>query len=286
MELSKPADLPDYPYPQEQIFESQFWMQTQGWIEARTTYQFLVDRSIVQYSPMGIVILYNRVYECIQHMYTTYTNNFDTSHVAYPEHMTTEEQQAEWAVFAALQPPQADSSHLPSNTRRASTPTALHTYPVSYIPSYIFPASTSTSPHTSAPTSSPSTILPTHIASPSHASKLTQESAQDFLQQMLNPLVSNFEAAPPPEGLDQQDIPEMPTADEEEEAPQPPPPPPPKEWTESVYTFQDLQTQAHLCNWTGALQKQGLRLIDIMDVRTLTRFIRKSMWCWADSTLR
>ena len=94
MELSKPSDLPDYPYPQEQIFESQFWMQTQGWIEARTTYQFLVDRSIVQYSPMGIVILYNRVYECIRNMYTTYTNNFDTSHVAYPEHMTTEEQQA------------------------------------------------------------------------------------------------------------------------------------------------------------------------------------------------
>ena len=30
MELSKPVDLPDYPYPQDQIFESQFWMQTQG----------------------------------------------------------------------------------------------------------------------------------------------------------------------------------------------------------------------------------------------------------------
>ena len=49
-----------------------------------------------------------------------------------------------------------------------------------------------------------------------------------------------------------------------------------------VYTFQDLQTQANLCTWIGALQKQGLRLIDIMDVRTLTHFIRKSMWCWAD----
>ena len=99
---------------------------------------------------------------------------------------------------------------------------------------------------------------------------------------MLNPLVSNYEAAPPPEGLVQHDISEMPQTDEEEEATQPPPPPPPKEWTESVYTFQDLQTQAHLCNWTGALQKQGLRLIDIMDVRTLSQFIRKSMWCWAD----
>ena len=63
MELSKPTNLPDYPYPQEQVFESQFWMQTQGWIEARTTYQFLVDRNVVQYNPMGIIILYNRVYE-------------------------------------------------------------------------------------------------------------------------------------------------------------------------------------------------------------------------------
>ena len=99
---------------------------------------------------------------------------------------------------------------------------------------------------------------------------------------MLNPLVSNQDAAPPPEGLLPDDKSEIPHADEEEEAPQPLPPSPPKEWTESVYTFQDLQTQAHLCNWTGALQKQGLRLIDIMDVRTLTRFIRKSMWCWAD----
>ena len=80
MELSKPMDLPNYPYPQEQIFESQFWLQTQGWIEARTTYQFLVDRSVTQYNPMGIIILYNRVYECLSTMYTTYTNNFDTSH--------------------------------------------------------------------------------------------------------------------------------------------------------------------------------------------------------------
>ena len=28
MELSKPTDLLDYPYPQAQVFESQFWMQT------------------------------------------------------------------------------------------------------------------------------------------------------------------------------------------------------------------------------------------------------------------
>ena len=46
MEVSKPADLLEYPYPQDHIFESQFWMQAQGWIEARMCYQFLVDRDV------------------------------------------------------------------------------------------------------------------------------------------------------------------------------------------------------------------------------------------------
>lgn len=105
MELSKPIDLPDYPYPQDQIFESQFWLQTQGWIEARMTYQFLAERSVVQYHPMGIIILFNRVYACLSSMYTSYSNNYDTSHVAYPELITSKEQQAEWAIFAAIQPP-------------------------------------------------------------------------------------------------------------------------------------------------------------------------------------
>ena len=51
---------------------------------------------------MGIIMLYNRVYECVSTMYTDYTNNYDTSHVAYPEGLTIEEQQAEWAIFATL----------------------------------------------------------------------------------------------------------------------------------------------------------------------------------------
>lgn len=51
---------------------------------------------------------------------------------------------------------------------------------------------------------------------------------------------------------------------------------------EAVDTFQDVQTQADLCTWTGEMQKQGLRMIDIMDVRTLTKFISNAMWCWAD----
>ena len=92
MELSKPADLREYPYPQAQVFESQFWLQTQGWIEARTTHQFLVEWNVVQYQPMGIIVLYNRVYECISTMYTNYSNNYDMSHVAYPEQLTAEEQ--------------------------------------------------------------------------------------------------------------------------------------------------------------------------------------------------
>ena len=51
---------------------------------------------------MGIIILYNRVYECISTMYTNYSNNNDTSHVAYPENLMVKEQEAEWAIFVAL----------------------------------------------------------------------------------------------------------------------------------------------------------------------------------------
>ena len=53
MEVSKPTDLPDYPYPHEHIFASQFWLQTQGWIEARTTYQFLAERNFVPIQSHG-----------------------------------------------------------------------------------------------------------------------------------------------------------------------------------------------------------------------------------------
>ena len=90
-------------------------------------------------------------------MYTDYTNNYDTSHVAYLEGLTVEEQQAEWAIFVALQPPQEDTSTTPTN-RHTSTIAALHTYPLKYIPPYIFP--TTTTSHPSAPTTYTSPILP------------------------------------------------------------------------------------------------------------------------------
>ena len=113
---------------------------------------------------MGIIILYNRVYECISTMYTDYTNIFDTSHVAYPENLTIEEQQAEWAIFAALQPPQTDLSDT-HTTCKSSSIDALHTYPIHYIPSYIFPSATS--PSSSAPPAHSSPILPSEkILSP------------------------------------------------------------------------------------------------------------------------
>ena len=115
-------------------------------------------------------------------MYTNYTNNYDTSHVAYPENITAEEQQAEWAIFAALQPPQADPSDITSTNRRASTPAALHTYPVKYIPPYIFP--TSTSPSTSAPLTSASTILPNP---PSASTSPTQTSPPLPSPKILSP---------------------------------------------------------------------------------------------------
>ena len=74
----------------------------------------------------------------------------------------------------------------------------MNTYTVKYIPSYIFP--TSTSSHTSAPTTFPSIILPTNIASPqphdSHKAQYNAADTHDLVQQMLNPLVSNSDAAP------------------------------------------------------------------------------------------
>ena len=64
---------------------------------------------------------------------------------------------------------------------------------------------------------------------------------------MLNPLVSNSDVAPAPAMLIP-DLPtEMPQVEEEEDAKPSKTPEPPKEWTEHVYTFQDLQTQANLC---------------------------------------
>ena len=65
---------------------------------------------------------------------------------------------------------------------------------------------------------------------------------------MLNPLVDNDDAAPPPESLFPNITGDPPQVDEEVDTKQPPLPPPAKEWTEMVYTFQDLQTQANLCN--------------------------------------
>ena len=54
-------------------------------------YQFLVDSGITLYNPMGNIIMYNRVYECVSTMYIEYTNNYDTSHIAYLEELTIEE---------------------------------------------------------------------------------------------------------------------------------------------------------------------------------------------------
>ena len=232
MEVSKPFDLPDYPYPQDQIFESQFWMQTQGWIEARSTYQFLVDRHVVSYNPMGIIVLYNRVYECLSTMYTTYSNHFDTSHVAYPEQLTTEDQTVAWAIFTSHQPPLPDPSDT-TKSRQPSSTTALHTYPVMNIPPYILP--TSTSLHSSAPTMPSPPILPTPPAS--HNVQEDAATTHNLVKQMLDPLVKNSEAVlAPVESIP--DLPaDLPQEEEDEEAKPSKAPEPPKEWTEHVYTF-------------------------------------------------
>ena len=59
-------------------------------------------------------------------MYIDYSNDYDTSHVAYPEGQMFEEMQAEWAIFAALQPPPEDITTT-ATCRSTSTPVDLHT---------------------------------------------------------------------------------------------------------------------------------------------------------------
>ena len=127
-----------------------------------------------------------------------------------------------------------------ATTRQSSSTIALHTYPTHYLPSYIFghstPPSASISPtHASIVLPSEKPLSPHQPDTYKHTQG--QTGAHDLLQQMLNPLVSNHDAAPPLEGLVQDDISEMTHGDEEEEAKQPLPPPPPKEWTKNVYTF-------------------------------------------------
>ena len=80
-------------------------------------------------------------------------------------------------------------------------------------------------------------------------------SQHHLVQQMLQPLVHNTDAAPAPKNLFSDNISDMPQVEEEEDQQHQPPPKPAKEWTEAVYTFQDVQTQANLCTWTGAMQK-------------------------------
>ena len=163
---------------------------------------------------MGIITLYNRVYECISTMYTTYTNNFDTSHVAYPKQMTAEEQSAEWAIFAALQPPQADGSNT-TTTHRSSSTTALHTYPIHYIPSYIFPNTTPPSASTS-PTQTSPILQSEKILSPGTTVQHQvhgEETTHTFVQQMLQPLIHNTDAAPVPNNLFPDTMLDMPQAE-------------------------------------------------------------------------
>ena len=81
-----------------------------------------------------------------------------------------------------------------------------------------------------------------------YLSQSTHTSTHDLLQQMLNPLVDKDDAAPPPESLFTNITTDSPQVEEEADTKRPPLPLPAREWTETVYTFQDLQTQANLYN--------------------------------------
>lgn len=95
LELSKPLDLEDYPYPHAQLVES---CLIQGWLEAKACYDYMVNLREMQYHLVGILILYNRVLECVSKMCDNYTNNFDTSHIMYPEIDPKNEEGLELAI--------------------------------------------------------------------------------------------------------------------------------------------------------------------------------------------
>ena len=59
---------------------------------------------------------------------------------------------------------------------------------------------------------------------------------------MLQPLVHNTDAVPVPNILFPDTTSEVPQTEEEEDKQHKPPPALAKEWTEMVYTFQDVQT--------------------------------------------
>ena len=63
-------------------------------------------------------------------MYTNYSNNYDTSHVPYPEGLTVEEQHTEWAIFVALQPPQADTHTIVSPLTTLTIPPSILLIPL------------------------------------------------------------------------------------------------------------------------------------------------------------
>ena len=83
-------------------------------------------------------------------MYTTYTNNYDISHVAYPKGQTLEEQWAEWAIFATLTHP-LEYFTTPISSRTQTAPEDLHTYTTKPINSSLLLTSTTIEPTLQAP---------------------------------------------------------------------------------------------------------------------------------------
>ena len=79
--------------------ESCLWVQYQGWLEAKACYDYMINLWETHYHPIGILIVYNRVLECISNMCDNYTNNFDMSHIAYPEIDPKNKEDLELAIF-------------------------------------------------------------------------------------------------------------------------------------------------------------------------------------------
>lgn len=54
----------------------------------------------------------------------------------------------------------------------------------------------------------------------------------------------------------------------------------PESVQKELFTFRALDNIDNLSRWTGRMQSYNLRLVDIMDTRTLTKFVSKSSRKW------
>lgn len=154
--------------------------------------------------------LNNQVLECVSHMCDTYTNNFGTSHVAYTEIDTENEEGLELAIsiFESHQPP--EHQEIKGNIKKAylqkSDPAQLHTYPTFTSKSF-FPLSNTNQPSSSQASNripKPNQEILSSQWLHSISKKIDDKEPQSItrlLEQLLTPLLSTKDATLPVENF-------------------------------------------------------------------------------------